>query len=177
VQLFLATRYPDRRLWTVNIGLSGDTARGALGRYDVDIAPNRIRAAFVHFGMNDVGRDSFIGRKDPFPDAERKKSRDAYRQSLSNLTARLSTDGVRVALLSPTIFDDTMVRWSNACQRPHLDAELVRFGQIRRENAASRGGPAIDLHAPLQAANARIQAADSARGVTADCVHPNECAP
>lgn len=173
VQLFLATRYPGRGIWTVNNGFSGETASGVQSAYDWDVRPQQPTAAFIHFGMNDVGRDAFKGRQEPFTDAERAQPRQRYRDALAALGRRLQADNVRVAVLSPTIFDDTMRRWDNAGERPHLDAELVRFGGIGRALAAEQDWPAIDLHAPLSATNAVLQAADPTKGLTNDRVHPS----
>ncbi len=173
LQLFLATRYPGADLWTVNAGWSGDNAGGGLKRWSWDLSDNpRPDVVFVHFGMNDVGRDSYVAKADPPSDESRQKTRDRYTGTMTELIKQLMGAGMRVVVLSPTIFDDTADRWDNRGERPHLDGELQRFGRMGQQIAEKAGARFIDLHAPLLEIIRREQAKDPTFSLEVDRVHP-----
>ena len=56
IALFHATRFPHKRIDYINAGISGDTVKGTLLRFDRDIAVHQPDVATIMLGMNDVGR-------------------------------------------------------------------------------------------------------------------------
>lgn len=173
IQLFLATRYPGLDLWTVNVGRSGEDAFGALtSMFDEELTPYKPDVVFIHFGMNDVGRNSFLDKPQPPSDEQRHKTRDKYRVNMGKLLQRVREIQARAIVLSPTIFDDTVDRWDNNGQRPHLNAELALLGRYGRELATQSDAGFVDLHTLMDQVNRREQAKDASFSLTADRVHP-----
>lgn len=68
---------------------------------------------FLHFGMNDAGRDTFQGMKEPPSDMSRTARRGRYRTAMTKLVDALMTKGMKVAIISPTLFDDGLKRWDS----------------------------------------------------------------
>ncbi|MDA3963569.1 MAG: GDSL-type esterase/lipase family protein, partial [Planctomycetota bacterium] len=176
MQLFLTTRLPGQNLWTRNIGWSGHTAKGAVKEFSWNHPDPATPIVFVHYGMNDVGRDDYKNRPTPPTDEQRAKRRGGYEASLSKLLDLLATPDRQLVIMSPTIFDDTMDRWDSAGERPHLNAELARFGAMGRAIGTERGLACIDLHTPMDALNTRVHADNPTKGLTKDRVHPTDSA-
>jgi lysophospholipase L1-like esterase len=174
LQLYLSTRYPGHGHWVVNLGWNGDTAHGALGRLEAEAIGEEVDTLFIFFGMNDVGRDAYREQSDPPSDQARQGVRDRYQRSLAKLITELEREDRQLILLSPTIYDDRSTGARGAAgERPHLDAELLRFGALARAVAETHGLPWIDLHGPMRAVTDREQAGDPAFSLTVDRIHLN----
>lgn len=61
---YYLTRFPERAIRFVNAGVSGDSARGAMGRLAEDVIDKRPSAVVVMLGMNDVGRGNYVADPD-----------------------------------------------------------------------------------------------------------------
>ncbi|MCP5529322.1 MAG: SGNH/GDSL hydrolase family protein [Opitutaceae bacterium] len=169
--LYELTRHPDRPLATANLGLSGNTAADTLGRYDWDIAPFHATVATVMLGMNDLGRPMFMPTG-PVDDAVKARNRADYRRNLATLLDRLSADGARVILLSPTPYDDTAVNPANP-PVAGINPELRAGTAICRELARERGLPFVDLFEPMLTLAHDRQSKDPAFSlISPDRVHP-----
>ena len=173
IQAFLSTRYPEMDLWTENVGRSGDTSWGTLrDRLEGDLYAAEPDSVIIHFGMNDVGRDTFKDMKEAPSDESRKKRRSQYQQAMTKLVDTLLKRDLRLAILSPTLFDDSLNRWDNQNQSPHLNAELAKFGEIGLTLATEKSLPFIDVHTPLTRITEEQQAKKDSFSFTADRVHP-----
>ena len=173
VQTFFSTRYPELDLWTENVGRSGDTSWGTLSsRLDGDLYTFAPDSVILHFGMNDVGRDTFKGMKDAPSDESRAKRRGQYQQAMTKLVDILLEKKFRVAIMSPTLFDDTLNRWDNQNESPHLNGELAKFGEIGYTLAKEKNLPFIDVHSDLTRITNEKQAEKDSFSFTADRVHP-----
>ncbi len=173
IQTFFSTRYPEMDLWTENVGRAGDTSWGALReRLEGDLYRFEPDVVFLHFGMNDAGRDTFKGMKEPPSDMSRAERRGRYRTAMTKLVDALLTQKMKVAIISPTIFDDGMKRWDSQHESPQLNAELVKFGEMGQELATEKGLPFVDVHTPLARLTEEQQAKDETFSFTADRVHP-----
>lgn len=172
IYLYYATRFPDLRLDAFNCGISGDSASGALRRYEWDIQPNHANVATIMLGMNDVSRRLY---GDSPPDeanlSRREEVLQNYRQNLVDLTARLQADGARVIFITPSPFDETA-----DISAPHqrgVNGALARCADLMREIAAETDSAVVDLHRPMTALNLRLQATDpTATIVGRDRIHP-----
>ena len=176
VDLFQVIRRPDQPVTYLNAGVSGDSAAGALRRFDWDILPADGPAptvATIMLGMNDCGRDLYApGSPD---DALAQKKRhdwlDAYAKAMRTLVERLEASGVRVILITPSPYDDT-----SAMDKPNLpgaNTALAACADIARALAAERDLAVIDLNGPLTAYNQRRQKADPTfTMIGGDRVHP-----
>lgn len=172
VNVFYHTRYPERRIDLQNAGISGDTAAGALRRYDWDILPHRATVATVMLGMNDVGRSNYSTVK-PVPNAEQAKvaAMTAYQDTLKRLIERLRADGTAVILLTPSIYDQTGTQKVESLVG--VNDALGRCAIFARQEAAARGLGLVEVHQPMTERNRLLQAADPAASIVgADRVHP-----
>ncbi len=175
VQTFFSTRYPELDLWTENVGRSGDTSWGALKeRLDGDLYAFAPDSVILHFGMNDVGRETFKGMENPPSGESRAKRRGQYQSSMTKLVDTLLAKDLRVAIMSPTLFDDGLKKWDNQHQSPHLNAELAKFGEIGFELSKEKELPFIDVHTDLTRITEEKQAKDETFTFTADRVHPKK---
>ncbi len=172
VTLYHQTRFPGITCSWQNCGLSGDSAAGALRRFDWDIAPHHPTVAVIMLGMNDVGRHLYAPEPaDAARLAERRQHLETHARSMSQLADRLLAIGCRLILVSPSIFDDTGLL--HAPNLPGVDRALAECGELARDLAARLGARFIDLHTPMAAANAALQRRDPALSLVGqDRVHP-----
>ena len=165
----LAVKGGDVKL--VNAGVSGDTAAGALERYEWDVRPVEADRVFVMFGMNDVKVTLYDSKE---PDAERLAEREqkltAYARNLRTLVDRLRADGRRVVLMTPTPYDEYSKTNDGTLFADANEKGLSRCAEIVRRLAAEERIPCIDLHRPLTA----VWRNAPEPGYTHDRVHPNE---
>lgn len=155
----------------VNVGVSGDTATGALERYDWDIKPVRADRFFVMFGMNDVKVTLYDGKA---PDAARKAEREralaTYAKNLRVLIDRLRADGRKVVLMTPTPYDEYAQTNGGTLFKDANEQGLSRCAEIVRRLAAEEQIPCIDLYRPLT----QLWKTAPEPGYTRDRVHPTE---
>lgn len=155
----------------VNVGVSGDTAAGALERYDWDVKPVAADRFFVMFGMNDVNVTLYDGKSPDAPRAaERERALAAYARNLRVLVDRLRADGRKVVLMTPTPYDEYAQTNDGTLFRDANEQGLSRCAEIVRRLAAEERIPCIDLHRPLTQA----WKAAPEPGYTHDRVHPTE---
>jgi lysophospholipase L1-like esterase len=112
VELFYATRFPDRNIRYYNAGISGDRASGVMSdeayRLKVDILGHKPTVAPIMLGMNDVGRGDYGADKSgPDVDQKRQHSLDLYEENMRKLMDSLTKAGARLILIQPSIFDQT----------------------------------------------------------------------
>jgi lysophospholipase L1-like esterase len=174
IMLFYATRFPDARFDLHNCGLSGDSAGGALRRFDHDIAGHRPTAATVMLGMNDVNRGAY--GKDKTGEEDRKRQQgplDGYARNMDELAKRLKSLGCRIIFITPSIYDQT---GTQAVENLFgVNDALGKCGEIGRDLAVTYQGSVVDFHGPMTRMNAEQQAKDpSYTLVGADRVHPGE---
>ena len=175
--LYLLLRSPDSSPTLQNAGISGDSAAGALRRFEWDILPadRSSTVATIMLGMNDVGRDLYAPDKsdDDALQLLRQTRLDHYARSLRALVNQLQARGLRVALVTPSPYDDTsLVATPNL---PGTNAALARCADLVRDLARDTGCTVVDLHGPLTALVARLQAASPAAvPMGRDRVHPDD---
>ena len=172
VYLYYATRFTSLTLDVYNCGISGDSAGGALRRYDWDIKPKHATVATVMLGMNDVSRVLYDDTP-PSPDTlKRRQSALAdYRANMTNLAVKLKADGARLVFITPTPFDETADLAPP--KQTGVNGALGECARFMRELAASTGGSLIELHEPMTALNQRLQKNDpKATIVGPDRIHP-----
>jgi lysophospholipase L1-like esterase len=174
MQAFLSTRYPGRDLWLINFGWNGEVAHRTLDMLPLNQPPEEANVVFVHFGINDVNRDVYKEQTIPPDDEARGGVRDRFESSLGKLLDALAREGRTLVVISPTIYDDTSTAVSETGVRPHLNAELVRFGEIGKAVAENKGVTWIDVHTLMQEVTEREQAKNPAFTLTSgDGVHHN----
>ncbi len=151
LQLFYATRFPERKIFIYNAGISGATSGGSLSRLDEDVLARKPDVVYVMFGMNDVGRNNYKSAEaDEKTLATRQGSLDWYRKSQAETVKRLKAGGAAVVIVTPTPYD----QYSTSAQAENLavcNDGLAKCAQIARELAAAEHCPVADLHEKITA--------------------------
>jgi lysophospholipase L1-like esterase len=112
VELFYATRFPDRNIRYYNAGIGGDRASGIMSdekyRLNVDILAHKPTVATIMLGMNDVNRADY-GPDKTGPEIEQKHERnlEIYDENMRKLMDALTKAAARLILIQPSIFDQT----------------------------------------------------------------------
>lgn len=146
---------PERSVMVVNQGVSGDTSRDLLARWDRDITPLAPDYVSVMIGINDVWRhfDSVVRQ-------ERLVTPEEFR---SNLNAILDkTSGVKKVFLM------TPVYWC-VCEDDPMFRLKREFDAVIKDVAERRGAVFIDV----QSAADRVLKFQNPCMFTTDHVHPN----
>jgi lysophospholipase L1-like esterase len=175
-ECYLILRTPNSTITSRNAGISGDTADGALRRFDWDILPADRAAtlATIMFGMNDVGRELYSSEKpDDTATLQLRQARlDSYARNLRTLVAQLQARGLRIALLTPSPYDDTSR--ADTANLPGANAALARCAATARAIARETGATLVDFHGPLTALVQRVQANEpTATPMGRDRIHPD----
>ncbi len=170
VQLFLETRYPGHKLWTVNAGRSGDTTWGALkdNRIEADFRAAKPDIMFIHFGMNDVA--TFMFKKEmKAPNAgELAARRKRYVENLGKVVDEVQKTGAKAVLVAPTIYED------KDDSTPGANEELAVFTELAAKVAQEKGVPFFDINSPLNRYVPERKATNGGFRFTNDNVHPND---
>ena len=150
LQLFWNLRYPGSDVRIMNCGISGDTAKGGLGRMDTDLLllkPNRV---FVMFGMNDVGLGCYKTTTPSEADIKERKARfGTYVESQRKIVDLLSQNGIKVVLMTPSPYDQYS---SLKAKTPNVEGNepgLASLADAVRKLAAERNLGTVELHRPL----------------------------
>jgi lysophospholipase L1-like esterase len=167
VEVYTATRFPDRGVTFWYAGVGGDRVGGGGAgpidiRLDRDVIAHRPTVVAVMLGMNDASYRAF----DP-------AIFETYTTGYRHLVARLkeALPGVRLTLIQPSPFDDVT--------RPPAfpggyNAVLRRYGEFVAALARETGATAVDLNTPVVAGLEKVQRTDPAlaRQLIPDRVHP-----
>lgn len=172
IYLFYVTRFPDRHIVMFNCGISGDSAAGAVRRFDWDIAPHQPTVSTIMLGMNDVSRGLY-GKENP--DAallqRRQAAIDGHVASLRQLAGALKAKGSRLVFITPSIYDQTSTMATENLFG--VNDALGLCAEQARTLAAECGGSVVDFHGAMTRLNAEYQKADPAGTIVGkDRVHP-----
>lgn len=174
IYLFHATRYPENEFRTANCGISGDSAAGAVARFDWDIAPHKPTVATIMLGMNDVSRTLYgASQTGEAVETRRKDALTAHFTAMAQLAQRLKAMNCRLVFITPSIYDQTGKQATENLFG--VNDALGLCGQGAKKLAAQVGGLALELHDPMTALNAKIQKEDpNLTLVGPDRVHPGD---
>lgn len=172
VQMWLDAARPELGVKVVNAGVSGDTADGALMRFDWDLKPMRPDRVFVMFGMNDVDVKLYTGQPaGEEPAAKRGEKIAAYERNMRTLVDRILAEGWRLVLMTPTPYDEYSKTNKGQMWKGANEKGLSECAEIVRRIAREKNVPLVELHRPLTEA---WKAAADGDGFTVDRVHPSE---
>ena len=150
LQLFWCLRNPGSGVRIMNCGISGDTAKGALGRADVDLLPLKPDRVFVMFGMNDVGLGCYKSATPSEADVKERKERfDAYVANQREIVNMLARHGIKTVLMTPTPYDQYSSLKSKEPSVEGNEPGLASLADAVRRLAAERNLGTVELHRPL----------------------------
>ncbi|MEY2598517.1 MAG: hypothetical protein RLZZ142_776 [Verrucomicrobiota bacterium] len=161
---FCYTRYPNKRIHFHNAGVSGDSARHALERFEEDVAAYKPKAVSILLGMND-------GRYRPFDQA----IFDTYQAGMTALLDRISATGALAIPITPTMHDARAARLASKAEEPRdtfYNGVLSLFGSWLREMAYQRGLGFADMYSPLNQITLEQRRSDPRWTMIKDAVHP-----
>lgn len=144
--------YPELYIRCVNMGISGNTSRDLLARWESDITALNPDVVVLCIGFNDVWRQFDCPAQPDFS-----VSPEEYR---SNLNAMAEKTTAKMIWMTPYYLEPN----ADDPMRKRMD----EYGEICKEEAAKRGIPCIDL----QAAFAEILKHRYPAYITWDRVHP-----
>jgi len=152
----LGATYPSRRLRLVNMGLSGNTSRDLVARWDRDVVAHRPDWVVVMIGTNDVWRQFDL----PLC-PEQHVLPDEYARNLETLVADTLPRVKGVVLMTPFFLEPL--------REDAMRSRMDEYSAIVRETAARHGLPFVDV----QAAMDRLCEHQHSAHVAWDRVHPN----
>jgi len=156
IYLYQVTRFPEAEFSVANCGISGDSAGGAVKRYDWDIKSTRPTVATIMLGMNDVSRELYADRPATAEILGRRENALAnYRRNLKQLVGLLRQDEVRLIFVTPSPFDETAD--VDFPRLPGVNQALVECGKFMRTLAEKNGAALVDLNGQMTELNGRLQ--------------------
>jgi lysophospholipase L1-like esterase len=173
---YYLTRFPGWTLRFVNAGRSGDSAGGSLGRMQEDVVDQKPTSVAVMFGMNDVGRGSYVANPDEKKKAAQQSSLSGYKANMETLVGRIRAEAgePKLFFITPSPFDQTVVLEKDNNQ-PGCNDGLGRCAEIVRELATKNKGTIVDFHEPMTAFNLEQQKKDPKYTIVGpDRVHPGD---
>lgn len=187
IQVFYATRFPDRNVLCFNAGVGGDVALGAArrsslsgkGAWQSDVRMYKPTAACIMLGMNDVGRSFLYFKTKEELEANNAKLLETYRRDYALLLDNLESLGLkRIMLIKSSPYDQTQVN-------PKAKTNFYKFGiglndalvalgkDVLEPEAMRRGYSLCDFNTPMLEINAEQQKSDPAFSIIGrDRVHP-----
>jgi lysophospholipase L1-like esterase len=140
--------YPAAVPCVANLGIGGDSAEGALRRFERDVVPVSPDLVTICFGLNDCMADD--------PDASLEKYRWAMRALLMrvfeiNAEAVLLTPNMMCTYVDPAISGGALRDIAERAVRRQKDGVLTAFVDSAREIAREMGIPIADAYARWQA--------------------------
>ena len=96
----LLSEYPDKSIMVVNQGVSGDTSRDLLKRWDKDVMSLKPDYVSIMIGINDVWRyfDSVVRQ-------ESLVSKDEFRSNLREIVSKTKSSVKKIYFLTPVMFE------------------------------------------------------------------------
>lgn len=173
VNLYYATRYPEKKVVFINCGVSGDVTQGVINRMESDILINKPTWSVLMIGMNDVKVGLYAKSKQNEEGIEEKKEKalELYRKNLEIIIQKLLEGGRKLILQKPSIYDQT----AEGTTENFLGANdaLRKCAHFTQVLADKYNLPVVDYWTIMTDLNARVQQKDpTATIIGPDRVHP-----
>lgn len=171
VRAFYITRYPGLSFQAFNAGIAGDKTSGALRRYDWDIKAENPTVATIMLGMNDVDRELYDKEPSPAVEAQRAEALAKYEGNMTRLVDQMRADGIRVILITPSIFDETAEL--PTARQAGTNVALGKCAEFLRSLSQKPGVELVDFYGPMNQLNRERQKVDPTFTLIGnDRVHP-----
>jgi hypothetical protein len=105
IYLFYLTRFPEQRIDVYNCGISGDNVKGALNRFNEDIAVHKSTVATIKLGTNDINRSWYVNST-PEKEAEKLKANARYKSNMEELVRKLDSMQTKIIFLTPAYYEE-----------------------------------------------------------------------
>lgn len=118
INLFYATRYPERKVTFLNCGIFGDSKQNVLHRMKNDVLDFEPTWAVLQIEESDLNPSLYYKSRmnDPLILEKRKNALERWIKNADSIVRILLTANVKVILQTPTIYDQTSnVAEENAC--------------------------------------------------------------
>lgn len=149
---FLTVDHPELFIRCVNMGVSGNTSRDLLARWDTDVNALDPDLVILCIGFNDVWRQFDCPAQPDFA-----VTPEEYRKNLSAMADKTTAEMI---WMTPYYLEPN----ENDLMRRRMD----EYGGIMKEEAAKRGIPCIDLQKEFE----EILKYRYSASITWDRVHP-----
>lgn len=171
LMLYYATRFPNMPLIFNSAGISGDTTEDISSRMGVDILPQCPDVAVMMSGMNDAFRYFPISVNDPLKNEKREKSVEKYESEYIRSINSLLTDGRRMVLFTPSIYDEHTTL--DSYNDKSINATLSAYRDKVKGWGEQYHIPVVDMWKGLMEVNTALQANDPKSSIIGyDRVHP-----
>lgn len=152
VETVLALDYPNLNIRCTNMGVSGNTSRDLLTRWDADVTALEPDAVVICIGINDVWRQFDMPN---IPEASVLPN-----EFENNLEKMIEKTTASIFMMTPYFLEPN----KNDPMRKRVD----EYGEIVKKIAKKHGLPCIDLQAEFD----RVLITRNAMSITWDRVHP-----
>ena len=180
VNLFYATRYPERNIWFSNSGWSGASAQQGLWSIEDDIVAKKPTVVTVMFGMNDINRDAWPRTNDtPTLASRREGAIRTYDERMAELVRRVraEADNPEVIYFTPSPYDQTCLVDGKPSNIVCNDGLAILADHVRSWAARDKA-TCVDLQKSMLAINTDMQKKDPSASLVRsaptvfDRVHP-----
>lgn len=156
IDQYLKVLYPEQKIEVVNAGISGHKSNDMLARFQRDVLDKKPDVVTISVGINDVWHG--FTPEHPAGYGPRRVPLEQYRENVEKMVQAAQKNGVKVVMLTTTIFED----------RPDSPRNLrvQGYNDVLRQLAAQYGVPVADQYAAFTAAWAR-----GGTKLTSDQVH------
>lgn len=156
VETILAAKYPEDLIWVENMGISGNTSRDLVNRWDTDVLERKPDIVTVMIGANDVWRHFDCPF---FP--EGLISPEKYEENMRTIIGKTLDNGIKMVLITPYYLD--------LLHEDPMRKMCDELGAIVKKLAKEYNLPLVDIQAKF---DEYLHKASTYR-LSPDRVHPN----
>lgn len=174
IELFYATRFPERKIEFVNCGISGDVAGGMLARMNSDILRHKPNRAVLMVGMNDIGRSQYSKERASEPGIKDKQQAalNRYFNRVDSIVKILLDNNIPLILQTPSIYDQTAQLQTPA--NVGANDALGKCADFIKKLAVKYQLPVVDYWTVMNDVNKEIQNKNPSQTIVGqDRVHPD----
>ncbi|MEJ2903494.1 SGNH/GDSL hydrolase family protein [Pedobacter panaciterrae] len=169
IWLYYMTRFPERKISVINVGIGGDVVGQMNERFEQDVLPKKPNIVVLTFGMNDSGYSEF---NETNADETAKQRVAKSQQNFVLLADKLKAQSkIKPVMMSSSPYDETMENKNNYFKgKSKAMEQVIAFQQ---EAAKKNGWAYVDLFHPMTEINVREQKKKPDFTITGpDRIHP-----